>query len=726
MNRRLNLIVATLVVATALGPTPAARAQATDWKQIVVPPLHAFHPQEPRRIELSNGMVIFLQEDHELPLIRGTARVRGGSREEPANKVGLVDIYGDVWRTGGTESKTGDELDDYLEARAARVEAGGGVDSTSISLDCLKDNFDEVFPIFVDLLEHPALRADKLPLAKNQLDTGIARRNDNPGGIAGREAAKLGYGADSPYARQAEYATVAAVTRDDLAAWHERYVHPNNIILGLVGDFDSKAMEALLRNAFGSWARGPQAKPAEVTLAGPKPGFYFVPKDDVDQSNIRMVELGTTRDNPDYYAITVLNEIFGGSFTSRLMRDVRTAKGLAYSVGGGIGTGFDHPGLFQVVCGTKSGSTAAAIQALEEEIDDLTAKPPTEDELIEAKDHILNSFVFEFDSKEKVLAERMAYEFYGYPADFLERYRSGIDKVTRADVERVAQKYVHKDQLAVLVVGKAADFDRPLSSFGPVTKLDISIPGTPGASSPARASAAKSAVANPHAAEEGKALLTKVIAGLGGDAKVRSVHAIRRKGTLAMKGPQGEMSLEVEEVDAFPDELWQKMTSPMGEMSLAVSPAAAFVKTPRGTRDLPASQKEDALQSVKREPLFVVQHADDAKFTFSAAGSEKIGDVDAAILDVDADGSQVRWWVDPATGHILRSRAQTLGMSGPTEEITDYADWKVVDGISVPFQEKMQRGAEGGESSEIKEFEVNPKIDPKLFEKPKAEGQPGQ
>jgi zinc protease len=742
MNRQLKLISAALIAASVLGsacctrrvsaPKPSAVPQAaaltSDWQKIAIPPLHAFNPQEPLRIELSNGMVILLQEDHELPVIRGTARIRGGSREELANKVGLVSIYGDVWRTGGTASKTGDELDDYLEARAARIEAGDGVDSTTISWDCLKDNFDEVFPIFVDLLEHPALRADKIPLAKNQLNTGIARRNDDPAGIAGREAAKLGYGADSPYARQAEYATVAAVTRDDLVAWHQTYVHPNNIILGVVGDFDAKAMEARLREAFGSWPKGPQARPAQVTFAAPKPGFYFVAKDDVDQSNIRMVELGTTRDNPDYYAITVLNEVFGGSFTSRLMRDVRTAKGLAYSVGGGIGTGFDHPGLFQVICGTKSGATAAAVEALEQEIDGLAANPPTAEELKEAKDHILNSFVFQFDSKEKVLAERMAYEFYGYPADFLERYRAGIDKVTREDVERVARKYVHKDQLAVLVVGKAADFDRPLSSFGPVTTLNISIPSASAAPSTARGSGREGAPANPHAAEAGKALLSKVIEGLGGGAKVRSVHAIRRKGTLAMKSPQGEMSLEVEELDNFPDQLWQKMVSPMGEMSVAVSPAAAFVNTPQGTRDLPASQKEDVLQSVKREPLFIVQHADDSKFSFSAAGSEKIGDVEAVILDVNADGAQVRWWVDPATGHILRSRAQTMGMSGPTEEVTDYANWKVVDGIAVAFEEKVKRGAEEGGSSELQEFEVNPKIDPKLFEKPapKAADKPAQ
>ena len=475
-------LIGLLVVAFCFSCLPSiSKAQVTDWKQIHFPPLNAFNPQEPRRVELANGRVIFLQEDHELPLIRGTARIRGGSREEPPAKVGLVNIYGEVWRTGGTKTHSGDELDDFLEARAARVESSGGIDSTLISWDCLKDNFDEVFRVFVEFLQEPEFRDDKIPLAKNQLSTGIARRNDDPGAIAAREAQKLGYGADSPYARQPEYATVAGVTRDDLLNWHHTYVHPNNVILGVVGDFDSKAMEEKLRAAFESWPKGPSPAPLQALFPGPKPGTYFVQKDDVNQSNIRMVELGARRDNPDYYAISVFNEIFGGSFSSRLVEDVRTKKGLAYHVGGGVGTAFDHPGLFQISMGTKSGSTAAAIEALYEEIDGLKTKPPTEGELQRAKDSILNSFVFQFDSKGKVLQERMSYEFYGYPADFLKRYQAGIEKVALEDVQGVAQKYVHKDQLAVLVVGKAADFDKPLSTFGSVANIDIAIPPPPNA-----------------------------------------------------------------------------------------------------------------------------------------------------------------------------------------------------------------------------------------------------
>jgi zinc protease len=465
-----------LSIALTLGSAVVATSQATDWKQIPKPPLRAFVPQQPQRIVLSNGMVVLLQRDDELPLVRGFARIRGGSRDEPAAKAGLVSLYGEAWRTGGTKTRTGDDLDDFLEARAASVETSGGVDSTTISFDCLKGNLDEVFGVFVELLREPAFREDKIPLAKDELNTGIARRNDNPAGIAAREARKLAYGADSPYARQPEYATVAAVDRADLVAWHERFVHPNDIILGISGDFDTKAMEARLRKAFASWPRGPVAPAFKAEFKDPKPGVYFVAKDDVNQSNVRFVHLGAMRNNPDYYAIEVMNEVFGGGFSARLFSSIRSKKGLAYSVGGGVGTGFDVPGVFQVGLGTKSETTAAAIDAVYEEIDNLHKVPATDEELRRAKDSILNSFIFRFDSRDKVLEEKMLYEFYGYPADFLERYRTGIEKVTAEDVARAARKYVRREAVAVLVVGKAADFDRPLSSFGPVTTIDVTIP----------------------------------------------------------------------------------------------------------------------------------------------------------------------------------------------------------------------------------------------------------
>src|ERR1700732_4430185 len=260
---------------------PSAPAQTTNWQQIPVPPLPVFKPPQPKRIQFTNGMVIFLQEDHELPLISASARIRGGSRDEPAGKVGLVEIYGEVWRTGGTKMQTGDQLDDFLEVRAAKVETGGGPDSATISWSCLKGDLDDVFKAFTDVLQNPEFRADKLDIAQKEAFDAISRRNDEIGEIAHRESVKLAYGRDNPYARQAEYATVAAVTRQDLIDWHGKYVHPNNIILGVSGDFDSAAMEAKLRAAFESWPKGAAVpRKNEVKYSPAPPANYLVSKDD--------------------------------------------------------------------------------------------------------------------------------------------------------------------------------------------------------------------------------------------------------------------------------------------------------------------------------------------------------------------------------------------------------------------------------------------------------------
>ena len=478
--KRISLLLLSFAFVAGFSLRVSPAFAQTSWQEINIPPLPAFHPQVPKRFVLPNGLVIFLQEDHELPLIDGIARIRGGSRSEPADKTGMIDMYGDVWRNGGTKTQTGDQLDDYLEVRAAKVETGGTVDSTTISFSCLKADFDDVFKVFDDLLRGPEFRGDKLELVQRQYFDAISRRNDDVDEIVGRESAKLAYGAQSPYARVAEYKTVAAVNRQDLLDWHHAHVSPNNIILGIVGDFDSAAMEAKLRQTYGAWPKGSALKEGNSEPMPAKSGYYLVQKDDVNQSSISMVGVGIKRDNPDYYAVRVFNEAFGGGFSSRLFRTIRTEKGLAYAVGGGIGTAFDHLGMVRLGMGTKSATTLESIDALDEQIDDLSKHPITEAEIKLAKDAILNSFIFNLDSPEKILRERMTYEFYGYPQDYLEKFRLGVDKVTAADVAQAASKYLHKEKLAVLVVGNAGEFLKPLSSLGPVTNIDITIPPPPG------------------------------------------------------------------------------------------------------------------------------------------------------------------------------------------------------------------------------------------------------
>jgi len=468
------------VLASSL--TNAVIAQESKpWEKIPVPPLHQFKPQQPKRIALKNGIVLFLQEDHELPFVSGSVLIPGGSRDEDAAKCGLIDIYGQTWRTSGTEKMNGDAMDDLLEAKAAHIETGGDLDSTAVSWESLKADTGQVYDLAMELLFHPKFDQQKLRLAQQQEATGIVRRNDDENQIAGREAAKLVYGPNSPYARQPELSTISKVTVADLQAWHDKSLG-GKLIISINGDFDPAAMEARLRATFDKL---PPPKPNPVRhddFAGPKPGVYFVNKEDVNQSNVEIVGLGIDRHNPDVPSVAMMNDVFGGGFASRLFQTVRTRYGLAYAVGGGLSFGWDHPGTFGAMVMPRSEKTVEAVQRTYDVLNSLVTQPFTEEELKRAKDNILNSFLFRYDTKGKVLAERVRLEFYGYPADYLETYKTALEKVTVADLNAAAKKYIHPDKYAVLVVGNKSEINPGLDALkmGPVHDIDISIP-QPGA-----------------------------------------------------------------------------------------------------------------------------------------------------------------------------------------------------------------------------------------------------
>jgi predicted Zn-dependent peptidase len=591
------------------------------------------------------------------------------------------------------------------------VETGGGEAWTNMSWSSLKSDFEFTLPVILDLLKNPAFRDDKIALAKQQVNTAIARRNDDLGGIAGRESTRLGYGKDSPYGRIAEYWTIEKITRDDLLGWHQRTVHPNNIILGVVGDFDAKQMEQMLRKAFGEWPKGAEFKSAEIPVSDPEPGVYFIEKSDVNQSAIRMVHKGTLRNNPDYYAIEVLNEVLGGGFSGRLLGNIRSKKGLAYSVGGGVGTGFDRPGLFRISMGTKSQTTAESIQALYQEIEDITTKPITDVEIKRAKDSILNSFVFNFDSPGEVMMEKMTYEFYGYPLDFIERYRQGIEKVTKPEIIAAARKYIHKDKVALLVVGKADDFDKPLSAFGQVEPIDITIRETPAAAS---AGGAAPATSTP----QGMQLLSKALEAMGGKDKLATIKAVHETSNIVRNTPQGEMEMTGSQLVVLPDKMYSEANTPMGAMKMVATADTGYMAMGPQSRDLPAALREEMQHNIRRTPAWIASHTDQIAATTS--GTVKVGDKDAAVLELAAGDTRTKWFLDPATGRLLREEYRAVSMRGPVTRTVDFSDWRPVEGIMFPFKQQVSEDGEPAGTATVQEIQINPPVDQALFAKPPA------
>jgi len=459
----------------------AAPAPAAGWSH---PRALTFAPLEwkipaAERYELNNGMVVYLQRDAELPLFNASALIKVGSVYEAAGKLGLAEITGEVMRTGGTNAParamSGDEIDEEIEFLAGSVETWIGSESGGASAKVLQKDAGYGLQLLHDVLVYPAFDAAKLELAKNAELERIRRENDYPHGIAAREWMKAVYGKDSPWARTPTIETVSNITREDLVAFHGRYVKPNNTILTVYGDFDIAEMKKEVEEIFGGWEREelrfPKVAPIKLDFA---PGVYFVPKE-LDQSTILMGHYGIRRHDANTFKVIVMNEILGGGFTSRMTKEVRSNRGLAYSANSKLTEGTDY-GVFFAYCSTKTETTAAAIRVMKEVIASMVAEPPTAEELAVAKEKITNRFVFRFDDRAEVVNGLAGLEFWGYPRDYYETYCDNIAAVSQDGVREVAKEYLKPDGLKILVVGNAEGFDEPLSVFGEVKEVELAPP----------------------------------------------------------------------------------------------------------------------------------------------------------------------------------------------------------------------------------------------------------
>ena len=435
------------------------------------------------RYELDNGMVVYLVEDRDLPLIGGTAIIRTGSRFEPANKVGLAQLAGAVMRSGGTKAHPAAELNSILEQKAASVETSIGDSYGSASFSTLTEDFDTVFPLFKEVLRQPAFATDKFAIAKTQQQGSIARRNDDPGAIASREFNKLLYGKISPYARTVEYSTLDNITRQDAIDFYQTYVCPENIILGLVGDFETDNMIERVQEAFGNW----QVEVGEAALKPPAAtqaegrGIFAVNRPQQTQSNILMGHIGGQLSSPDYPALSVLNGVLNG-FGGRLFNEVRSRQGLAYTVYGSWSPSYDYDGMFIAGGQTQTNNTVPFIKSVTNEIEKIRTELITEKELENAKESILNSFVFNFQNPSQTLSRLMRYEYFDYPEDFIFEYQDKVQGTSQEDILNVAREYLKPEQLVTLVVGSVETMKPPLNELSKeVTLVDVSI--TPAAQS---------------------------------------------------------------------------------------------------------------------------------------------------------------------------------------------------------------------------------------------------
>ena len=475
---KLRNIISTILLIAFLALS-SAPVRAVNLDSLVYPPLNPVTIPEIEEIQLANGLRLYLLADKTLPLIQASVRIHGGSYLDPVDKIGLAEICGSLMRSGGTAKWSSDELDDLLESIGGVAETSIDTISGKLSLVMLSSYTDLAMEVMAELLRRPRFEKEKFEQLMLGVRSMISRRNDRPTSIGEREFDKIIYGSESPYARHVEYATVDAISIDDLKEFHHRVFRPENVQMAIYGDIDTAKIKALVEKYFGDWEKAPEA------LADfPEVNYEYVAEvsyvdlPEANQSNVYIGHIGGRLFDEDHPHRIVMNNVLGVGFGSRLFREVRSRAGLAYSVYGVFTANLSYPGVFYNYVSTKNDATVRAIRMIISEIKRMQTEPVSDEELQFGKDRYLNTFVFNFDSKGKIIDRMVYYDFFGLPRDFLNKQMEAVERTTARDVMNAAQKYLKPDLMKILVVGAVKDLDEPLEKlgYGKPLEIDVTIP----------------------------------------------------------------------------------------------------------------------------------------------------------------------------------------------------------------------------------------------------------
>jgi zinc protease len=461
-------VIAAALMATLASPLAAGKRQHPD--KLKYPPIEITSP-EVIDISFANGMEGFLIEDHEVPVVDIVILFPTYFPEE--DKYGLNEMAQWVIRNGGSENWPADKLNEELEFLAASVEVYGGDLNTSVAINCLTKDIDTVLAIAADLVRNPVFPAEKIEKKRGDMLEEIRRKNDQPRAIARREFYKLIY-KGHPYGWDTTVESVGAITRDDLTSFHAAYFHPDGAIIGVSGDVTKEEITAKLDDIFAGWEPAGTVIPEVPDIKPVFTASWNYAYKDINQAYMMLGHYGINSKDEDRCAVDVMNFILGGgSFTSWIVTEVREKKGLAYSSGSRFGDDAFTLGVFYAFAQTKGEEYSRAMQIIIEQIEKMRDVGPDKEEFRKAIDSYVNSQVFDYDSKSRMVRRLVMLKFQGMPLDTPERDMERYANMTLEDVRGAARKYLHPDKLTVFVVGDEATFDRPLSEFGKVNVIDL-------------------------------------------------------------------------------------------------------------------------------------------------------------------------------------------------------------------------------------------------------------
>jgi predicted Zn-dependent peptidase len=412
--------------------------------------------KNPKLVEkiLPNAMRCYLKEDHTIPVVQVQLSFRAGGIYDPPDKAGLATIAGMTMRSGGAGEFSPEAFDEAVDDIGANISSWVGTDRGVASLKVLSKDLDRGLELLFKMIFEPSFDKKRTELSKKNILEALRRERDDPNQYADRLFMQMVYGEKSAWARVPSAEDLTRIELEDLREFQKKYLRPDNIILAVSGDFSSNDFLKKIKSLTKAAPDGAIIFPEVAEL---KPSFtpeVKRVKGPSTQAFVRLGHLGVRRHNPEWFAIQVMNNIFGqGGFKSRLMSDIRTNRGLAYSISGGISQGSDY-GLFEVKFSTSAKTASLATELVLKHIEEMALTGNFSDaELDFAKRSILSSAVFEIDSAFKIASGRARFYFYGYPPNYWRVAYDGVKKVSADDVGRVAKKYLHPNGIKLLYLG---------------------------------------------------------------------------------------------------------------------------------------------------------------------------------------------------------------------------------------------------------------------------------
>jgi zinc protease len=408
-----------------------------------------------KKERLPNGLTVLFVERHELPIVMATLLIKASPLQEDAVKAGTAYVTAKMLAEG-TATRKAVDINSEIDFIGANLDSSVNHDYTTVSLSVLKKNMDKGFDIFSDIVLHPSFPAEELARKKDLLKGALRQKEEDPSFVAGREFDKDIFG-DSPYGRLVEGSikSIGSIERADVLDFYDSFYRPDNAILTVVGDLSKEELHKLLDRSFVSWNSGASnvhkaVISSPLPLDGPR---LDVVDRDVTQANILFGYAGIARDNPDYYAIQVMNYIFGGGgFSSRLMKVIRDEMGLTYSIYSYFAA-TKYPGRFEIEVQTKNESAGRVIDEMLGQIRLMKSGSVSDQELRDAKDYLIGSFPRRLETSRKIADFLAAVQYYQLGDAYIDRYKEYIGTVTKDDVIRVARKYLDDRNYVLVIVG---------------------------------------------------------------------------------------------------------------------------------------------------------------------------------------------------------------------------------------------------------------------------------